>query len=107
MGVANVFYIYRKSLQGTVRAMLFAFMTFTTLSTGPLLSVFCQLCLMAWDRALAFLRFRWLLLAYLVLLGAPRDPDRGGIPDPRVHRQASLLQRRPPPRAASSTSTTA
>jgi hypothetical protein len=69
MGVANVFYIYRKSLQGQLRAMLFAFMTFTTLSTGPLLSVFCQLCLIAWDRALAFLRFRWLLLAYLVLLG--------------------------------------
>jgi hypothetical protein len=68
MGVANVFYIYRKSLQGTVRAMLFAFMTFTTLSTGPLLSVFFQLCLMAWDRALAFVRFRWVLLAYLVLL---------------------------------------
>ena len=70
MGVANVFYIYRKSLQGPVRAMVFAFMTFTTLSTGPLLSVFCQICLMAWDRALAFLRFRWLLLAYLVLFGA-------------------------------------
>lgn len=69
MGVANVFYIYRTSLQGVIRAMLFAFMTFTTLSSGPLLSVFCQLCLMAWDRALAFLRFRWLLLAYLVLLG--------------------------------------
>jgi len=69
MGVANVFYIYRRSLQGAARALLFAFMTFTTLSTGPLLAVFCQLCLMAWDRALAFLRFRWLLLAYLVLLG--------------------------------------
>jgi hypothetical protein len=69
MGVANVFYIYRKSLGGAARAMFFAFMTFTSLSTGPLLSVLCQLCLMAWDRALAFLRFRWLLLAYLALLG--------------------------------------
>ena len=68
MGVANAFYIYRRSSQGVMRAMFFTFMTFSTLSSGPLLSAFCQICLMAWDRALAFLRFRWLLLAYLALL---------------------------------------
>ena len=48
---------------------LFVFMTFISLSTGPLLSVLCQLGLIAWDRTLAFLRFRWLLLVYLALFG--------------------------------------
>lgn len=68
MGVANAYYIYRRSTQGILRAGFFTFMTFSSLSTGPLLSVFCQLCLIAWDRAFAFLRFRWLMLAYLALL---------------------------------------
>ena len=93
MGVANVAYIWRDSLREAVpRTLLFVGMVFMTVSTGPLLSVFIQLSLMAWDRALAFLRFRWLLLAYLVLLGSPGDPDRGGIPDPPVHRRSSLPQ---------------
>ena len=70
MCVANVFYIYRERLSAALgRTGFFVFMTFTSLSTGPLLSVACQLGLIAWDRALAFLRFRWLLLVYLVLFG--------------------------------------
>lgn len=70
MSVANVFYIYRKRLSVALgQAGFFAFMTFTSLSTGPLLSVLCQFGLIAWDRALAFFRFRWLVLVYLVLFG--------------------------------------
>ena len=70
MCVANVFYIYRERLFAALgRTGFFVFMTFTSLSTGPLLSVACQLGLIAWDRALAFLRFRWLLLVYLALFG--------------------------------------
>jgi hypothetical protein len=40
-----------------------------TVSTGPLLSVAIQFALIAWDRTLAFLRFRWVLLGYLALFG--------------------------------------
>ena len=70
MSVANVFYIYRQRLVMALgRTGFFAFVTFTSLSTGPLLSVLCQLGLIAWDRTLAFFRFRWLLLVYLVLFG--------------------------------------
>jgi hypothetical protein len=70
MGVANVFYIYRERLLAALgRTGFFVFMTFTSLSTGPLLSVLCQLGLIAWDRALVFLRFRWPLLVYLALFG--------------------------------------
>ena len=70
MGVANVAYIWRDRLRAAVpRTLLFIGTVFLTVSSGPLLSVFIQLSLMTWDRALAFLRFRWLLLAYLVLLG--------------------------------------
>jgi hypothetical protein len=70
MGVANAAYIWRHSLRDALlRTLLFVGTVFLTVSTGPLLSVFIQLCLIAWDRALAFLRFRWLLLAYVVLFG--------------------------------------
>lgn len=68
MSVANVFYIYRKRLSVALgQTGFFAFVTFTSLSTGPLLSVLCQLGLIAWDRTLSFFRFRWLLLVYLGL----------------------------------------
>ena len=68
MSVANVFYIYRQRLVMALgQTGFFAFVTFTSLSTGPLLSVLCQLGLIAWDRTLSFFRFRWLLLVYLVL----------------------------------------
>jgi hypothetical protein len=70
MGVANVAYIYRNSLREAAgRALFFVAIVFMSVSSGPLLSVAIQLCLTAWDRALAFLRFKWLLLVYLVLLG--------------------------------------
>lgn len=70
LGVANAAYIWRDRLREAVlRTLLFIGIVFMTVSSGPLLAVVVQLCLMAWDRTLAFLRFRWLLLAYLVLLG--------------------------------------
>jgi hypothetical protein len=70
MGVANAAYIWRYNLREAVpRTLLFAGTVFLTVSSGPLLSVVIQLSLTAWDRTLAFLRFRWLLLSYLVLLG--------------------------------------
>lgn len=68
MGVANGFYIWRQNL---VKALgmsgFFAFMVFTSLSSGPLLSVFVQMCLTAWDRLLFFMRFRWVVLGFLAL----------------------------------------
>lgn len=70
LGVANAAYIWRRSLyQAALRTLLFAGTVFLTVSSGPLLAVAIQFFLIAWDRGLAFLRFRWLLLAYLVLLG--------------------------------------
>ena len=70
IGVANVAYIWRNSLpQAVVRTLLFTGTVFLTVSSGPLLSVAIQFVLMAWDRTLAFLRFRWVLLGYLALLG--------------------------------------
>ena len=55
-----------------MRTLLFVVMVFMTRLHGAAAVGRLQLCLMAWDRTLAFLRFRWLLLAYLALLGAPR-----------------------------------
>ena len=103
MCVANVFYIYRERLFAALgRTGFFVFMTFTSLSTGPLLSVACQLGLIAWDRALAFLRFRWLLLVYLVLFGVLLLRIGAEFQIRDVHRQRSLLRqglrRRPPHR---------
>jgi O-Antigen ligase len=70
MGVANVAYIWRRNLyQALARTLLFAGTVFLTVSSGPLLAVAIQLLLTAWDRTLTFLRFRWLLLAYLMVLG--------------------------------------
>jgi hypothetical protein len=70
MCVANVLYIYRNRFVKSVRlGLFFVFMVFTSVSSGPMLSVLCQLCLTAWDRMLAFLKIRWFLLGYLALLG--------------------------------------
>lgn len=69
MGVANGFYIWRRNL---VKAFgmsgFFAFMVGTSISSGPLLSVFAQICLTGWDRLLFFMRFRWIVLCFLGLL---------------------------------------
>lgn len=69
VGVANGFYIWRRNL---VKAFgmggFFTFMVGTSLSSGPLLSVFAQFCLISWDRLLFFMRFRWLVLAFLAVM---------------------------------------
>lgn len=68
MGVANGFYIWRQNL---VKAFgmsgFFTFMVGTSLSSGPLLAVFAQICLTAWDRMFFFMRFRWIVLGFLAL----------------------------------------
>lgn len=70
LAVSNVFYIYRRQFAKSVGLAGFFFvMVFTSVSSGPLLSVFCQGALTVWDRMLSFLRIRWLLLAYLAVLG--------------------------------------
>jgi hypothetical protein len=69
IGVANGFYIWRQNL---VKALgvsgFYTFMVGTSLSSGPLLSVFAQACFIAWDRLLFFMRFRWVVLVFLALM---------------------------------------
>jgi hypothetical protein len=70
MGVANMLYIYRdKFLRSVQLAAFFVFVVFTSISSGPMLSVGLQLAMVAWDRFVWFLRWRWFVLAGLVLLG--------------------------------------
>jgi hypothetical protein len=70
MGVANMLYIYRDRFVRSVQlAGFFVFMVFTTISSGPMLSVGLQLAMTFWDRLLGFLRWRWFLLAGLAGLG--------------------------------------
>lgn len=68
LGVANGFYIWRRNLVKAFGASgFFAFMVGTSLSSGPLLGVLAQICLMAWDRLFFFMRFRWVVLGFLAL----------------------------------------
>lgn len=70
VGVANGFYIWRRSLpKALAMSGFFTFVVGTSLSAGPLLSVFAQMCLTAWDRLLFFMRFRWIVLIFLALFG--------------------------------------
>jgi hypothetical protein len=70
MCVTNMLYMYRDKFLKSLRlAGFFLFMTFTTISSGPMLSIGIQLCLTLWDRVLRFLSFRWILLALLGLAG--------------------------------------
>jgi hypothetical protein len=70
MGVANMLYIYRdKVVRAFGLAGFFVFIVFTTISSGPMLSVLLQLALTAWDRLLWFMRFKWVVAAFLGLLG--------------------------------------
>jgi hypothetical protein len=69
MGVANMLYIYRDRFVRSVQlAGFFVFMVFTTISSGPMLSVGLQLAMTLWDRLLGFLRWRWFLLAGIAAL---------------------------------------
>jgi hypothetical protein len=69
MGVANAFYIWRNTslVQGLARYGFFVFTAFMSVSSGPMLAVLCQSCLIAWDRTLAFMKVRWVALVYLGL----------------------------------------
>ncbi len=70
MGFANVLYIYRKQFMKSLRlGAFFLFVTFTALSSGPMLSILCQCGLIFWDRTLRFLRGRWALLAICAFMG--------------------------------------
>lgn len=69
MGVANGFYIWRRQLAKAFgMSGFFTFMVFTSISSGPLLSVLAQICLTIWDRMLFFMRFRWVVLGFLALM---------------------------------------
>ena len=69
MGVANMLYIYRDRFIRSVQlAGFFVFMVFTTISSGPMLSVGLQLAMTLWDRLLGFLSWRWFLLAGIAAL---------------------------------------
>lgn len=64
MGVANVLYIWRDKFMRSVQlAAFFVFMVFTTISSGPMLSVLLQLGMTFWDRMSWFLRGKWFWLA--------------------------------------------
>jgi hypothetical protein len=70
MGVANMLYIYRRKFIRSVQlAAFFVFMVFTTISSGPMISVGLQLAMMLWDRLLGFLKWRWFLLAAIAVAG--------------------------------------
>lgn len=64
MGVANGLYIWRdKFVRSLQVGGFFAFMVFTTISSGPMLSVLLQLAMTGWDRMSFFLRGKWFWLA--------------------------------------------
>ena len=64
MGVANGLYIWRDRFMRSVQlGAFFVFMVFTTLSSGPMLSVLLQLAMTCWDRMSWFLRGKWFWLA--------------------------------------------
>jgi hypothetical protein len=64
MAVANMLYIWREHFVRSVQlAAFFVFMVFTSISSGPMLSVLLQLLMTVWDRCFFFLRGKWLVLA--------------------------------------------
>lgn len=70
MAFANVLYIYRDRFLRSVRlAAFFVFIVFTTISSGPMLSILIQAALTGWDRLLWFMRFKWVVFGFCVLMG--------------------------------------
>jgi hypothetical protein len=70
MAFANVLYIYRdRFLRSVQLAAFFVFIVFTTISSGPMLSILIQAALTGWDRLLWFMRFKWVVFGFLVLMG--------------------------------------
>jgi hypothetical protein len=64
MAVANALYIWRDKFVRSVQlTAFFVFMVFTSISSGPMLSVGLQLAMVGWDRFLWFLRGKWIILA--------------------------------------------
>jgi hypothetical protein len=69
VGVANSYYILRdKFVSRYAQTGFFAFMTFISLSSAPVIALGMQFALMGWDRLMGGLRYKWVLL--VVLLGA-------------------------------------
>ena len=67
--VANVFYIYRHRFpEAYVRLAFAIFTAFMSMSSGPMLSVLMQMVLTVWDRMLAAVKGRWIVLGYLAIL---------------------------------------
>lgn len=61
--MANVLYIWRHKFMRSVQlAAFFVFMVFTSISSGPMLSVLLQLAMTLWDRFFFFLRGKWFVL---------------------------------------------
>ena len=72
IAVANVLYIWRDKFMRSVQlAVFFVFIVFTTISSGPMLSVLVQLGLTLWDRTGWFLRGKWFWLAGGAVLTLP------------------------------------
>lgn len=82
LAVANLFYHFRK---GIIRrfgaAGLAVFLVLTSLSSAPLISAGLQMGMILWDRILAFLRLRWVILALIaaIVLGGFQILYPGGI----------------------------
>jgi hypothetical protein len=69
MAFANVLYIYRDRFTHSVRLVaFFVFMVFTTISSGPMLSILIQASLTAWDRVFWFMRLKWFVLGFVLLM---------------------------------------
>ena len=110
IGVANLYYIYRgQRFKQMSRTGLAAFMTFISLSSAPNIALGLQILLIAWDRMLARVRYKWVMLiiiAAVVLsvlqLSAPRgivglvDRKSGLRPPHRLgpHRDPPVRRRR-------------
>lgn len=71
IGLGSVVYTFRESFLRQWAAGLFVCCAvFTSISTGPFIAVAVQLLLIVWDRALRFIKSRWLVLGFLGLMGA-------------------------------------
>jgi hypothetical protein len=69
MAFANIIYIYRNNFVRSVRlAAFFVFMVFTSISSGPMLSILIQASLIAWDRVFWFMRLKWFVLGFVLLM---------------------------------------
>lgn len=62
LGFANVYYLYKDRFLRQIQAAAFvAFMTFLSISSGPLLALGLQGLMILWDHAFRVIRTRWLI----------------------------------------------